>query len=238
MKLHPLARLSAALAAGLLCIAAHAAPKIEDTIAQRVQACTGCHGPQGRAAADGYYPRLAGKPVEYLYHQLLSFRDGRRQYALMANLLAPLSDAYLHEIAEYFSGLDVPYPPPQAATGSVDELTRGETLVTKGDPALKIPACVQCHGAALMGVAPAIPALLGLPRDYVNGQLGAWRTGNRHALAPDCMGEIAQRLRPEDIASVSQWLAGQRASGHAAASLPEALPMACGGVTAQIDAKP
>jgi cytochrome c553 len=231
-------RALAALFAAAACLAAAAAPKVEDTIAQRVQACTGCHGPQGRAAADGYYPRLAGKPVEYLYHQLLSFRDGRRQYTLMANLLAPLSDAYLHEIAEYFSNLDVPYPPPQPATGSVDDLTRGETLVTKGDPALQIPACVQCHGAALMGVAPAIPALLGLPRDYVNGQLGAWRTGNRHALAPDCMGQIAERLKPDDIAALSQWLAGQRASGHAAAALPEALPMACGGVSVQVDAKP
>ena len=47
-----------ATAAAAAC--AHAAPKIEDTMAQRVQACTGCHGPQGRAASDGYYPRIAG----------------------------------------------------------------------------------------------------------------------------------------------------------------------------------
>jgi cytochrome c553 len=222
----------------LIAATAQAAPLIEDTIAQRAQACTGCHGAQGRAASDGYYPRLAGKPAEYLYHQLLSFRDGRRQYALMANLLAPLSDAYLHEIAEYFAGLDIPYPPPQPATGSVAQLTRGETLVTKGDATLQIPACIQCHGAALMGVTPAIPALLGLPRDYINGQLGAWRTGNRHAIAPDCMGQIAQRLAPDDISAVSQWLAGQRAQGHAAATLPAALPMACGGVTAAVEGKP
>ncbi|MBS0447126.1 MAG: c-type cytochrome [Proteobacteria bacterium] len=218
--------------------AAQAAPRVEDTIAQRVQACTGCHGAQGRAASDGYYPRLAGKPVEYLYHQLLGFRDGRRQYALMANLLAPLSDAYLHEIASYFSNLDIPYPPPQPAAGSAEQLARGEALVTKGDPSLKIPACVQCHGAALMGVAPAIPALLGLPRDYLNGQLGAWRTGNRHAMTPDCMGQIAQRLAPDDISAVSQWLAARPAEGHAAESLPEPLPLSCGGVTAAVGAKP
>ena len=55
-----------------------AAPKVEDSMAQRVLACTGCHGAQGRAASDGYYPRIAGKPAAYLYNQLLSFRDGRR----------------------------------------------------------------------------------------------------------------------------------------------------------------
>ena len=79
-----------------------AAP-FEDTMAQRVLACTGCHGAQGRAAPDGYYPRIAGKPAGYLYNQLLNFRDGRRHYALMNGLLAPLNDAYLREIAEHFA---------------------------------------------------------------------------------------------------------------------------------------
>jgi cytochrome c553 len=213
---------------------AFAAPKVEDSIAQRVLACTGCHGAQGRAASDGYYPRIAGKPAVYLYNQLLSFRDGRRQYMLMNKLLAPLSDAYLREIAEHFAGLDLPYPPPQAATGSVDALSRGEELVLKGDAAQRIPACVACHGSALMGVAPAIPALIGMPRDYLNAQLGAWRTGNRHALEPDCMAQVAQLLKPDDISALSQWLAALPvpAGAKPAARLTAALPMDCGGVPA------
>jgi len=223
--------------AGLLCAAAavvSAAPKVEDTMAQRVQACTGCHGPQGRAASDGYYPRIAGKPAGYLYNQLVGFRDGRRPYALMAGLLAPLSDAYLREIAEHFAALELPYPPPQPATGSVDALTRGEALVLRGDAALKLPACVQCHGAALMGVAPAVPALIGMPRDYLNAQLGAWRTGSRHAPSPDCMAQVAQRLAPADISALSQWLAAQPVPSGAkpAAALPAALPLPCGGMAA------
>ncbi|MES3014813.1 MAG: cytochrome C [Pseudomonadota bacterium] len=213
---------------------AQAAPKVEDTMAQRMQACTGCHGAQGRAASDGYYPRIAGKPAGYLYNQLVSFRDGRRHYALMTNLLAPLSDDYLREIAEHFAALDVPYPPPQSANTSVDMLARGETLVLRGDAALKIPACVQCHGSALMGVAPAIPAIVGMPRDYLNAQLGAWRTGSRHANAPDCMAQVARALAPADISALSQWLAAQPVAANAkpAAALPEALPLPCGGMTA------
>ena len=209
-----------------------AAPKVEDSIAQRALACTGCHGAQGRAASDGYYPRIAGKPAAYLYNQLLSFRDGRRQYALMNKLLAPLGDEYLREIANHFASLDVPYPRPQPATGSVDALSRGEELVLKGDAARRIPACVQCHGNALMGVAPAIPALIGMPRDYLNAQLGAWRTGNRHAVEPDCMAQIAELLKPEDISALSQWLAALPvpAGAKPAARLPEAMPMNCGGV--------
>ena len=220
---------------GLLAAAAQsafAAPNVEDSMAQRMLACTGCHGAQGRAASDGYYPRIAGKPAVYLYNQLLSFRDGRRQYALMNKLLAPLTDGYLREIAEHFAALDLPYPPPQAATGSVNALSRGEELVLKGDAARRIPACVACHGNALMGVAPAIPALIGMPRDYLNAQLGAWRTGNRRAAEPDCMAQIARLLNPDDVSALSQWLAALPvpAGAKPAARLPAALPISCGGV--------
>ena len=91
---------------------------------------------------------------------------------------------------------------------------------------------MQCHGEALTGVAPAVPALIGMPRDYLNAQLGAWRNGARHALAPDCMAQIAQRLAPADISALSQWLAAQPVPAHArpAAALPAPLPMPCGGV--------
>ena len=78
-------------------------------------ACTGCHGREGRAAPDGYYPRIAGKPAGYLFNQLRNFRDERRHYELMNGLLALLDDAYLREIAAYFAALDLPYPPPLAA---------------------------------------------------------------------------------------------------------------------------
>jgi cytochrome c553 len=229
--MNTLRALFAALLAGIG-VLADAAPKVEDTMAQRVQACTGCHGPQGRAASDGYYPRIAGKPAGYLYHQLLSFRDGRRHYALMTNLLAPLSDDYLREIATHFASLEIAYPPPQRPTADAEVLRRGETLVVRGDAALRIPACVACHGAALMGVAPAIPALIGMPRDYLNAQLGAWRTGDRHAIAPDCMAQVAKALAPQDIAALSQWLAAQPVPALAkpAAALPAALPSPCGGV--------
>ena len=221
---------------------ARAAPKVEDTMAQRVQACTGCHGPQGRAASDGYYPRIAGKPAGYLYHQLIAFRDGRRQYGLMNQLLAPLTDAYLREIAQHFADLDVPYPKPQPATASVDALSRGEALVRHGDAARGIPACVQCHGNALLGVAPAVPALIGLPRDYLNAQLGAWRTGNRQATAPDCMAQIAKALAPQDIGALSQWLAAQAVPGgakpEAAGGAPEVAVGAAAAVAGASSAPP
>ncbi len=183
--------------------------KFEDSMAQRSLACTHCHGAQGRAAPDGYYPRLAGKPAGYLYNQLLNFRDGRRHYGLMTQMLEPLSDAYLYEIAQHFAALDLPYPAPLPQAGSRELLERGRALVMQGDATRQLPACVQCHGPRMTGVLPNVPGLLGLPRDYLNAQLGAWRAGKRRAHAPDCMAQVAQRLSPEDIQAISVWLASQ-----------------------------
>lgn len=183
-----------------------------DTMAVRMQVCAACHGPQGRAVAGAgaYLPRIAGKPAGYLYRQLLNFRDGRRHNTAMVNLVDALSEPYLAEIAGYFAALDLPYPPPAPATGlSTSLLARGKVLALQGDSASRLPACAQCHGELLTGVLPATPGLLGLPRDYVLGQLGAWRTGARQALAPDCMGAIARRLSPDDLAAVTAWLATQ-----------------------------
>ena len=203
---------------------------VPDTLAQRVMACTLCHGPEGRATNDGFYPRIAGKPEGYLYHQLLNFRDGRRQAAGMRFLLDPLSDAYLRDIARHFASLDLPYPPPPPSTATPAQLARGEALVRRGDPARDLPACNACHGAAMTGVQPAVPGLLGLPRDYLIGQLGAWQTGLRKAHAPDCMAQVAQRLAAPDIAAVAAWLSAQPlpANPHPAPATTEPQPLRCG----------
>jgi cytochrome c553 len=210
--------------------AAAAAPQFEDTMAQRTLACSACHGKEGRAAPDGYYPRIAGKPAGYLYNQLLNFREGRRHYALMARLLDALSEPYMLEIAQHFASLDLPYPPPRPASVPQALLQRGHELVTQGDAKAKIPACVQCHGERLTGVAPNTPGLLGVSRDYLNAQLGAWRTGQRRAQAPDCMAQVAKQLAPDDVAAVAAWLASQPlpADPHPIASLAQRPPLECG----------
>ena len=206
--------------------------KVEDTIAQRATACTTCHGQEGRATHEGYFPRIAGKPAGYLYNQLVNFREGRRTYALMTYLVDHLTDAYLTEIAQYFAGLDLPYPPPQKPGASAAALARGERLVREGDRTRSIPACTQCHGDALIGVAPSIPGLLGLSSDYLQAQLGHWKSGERRAQAPDCMAKIAARLTPDEVGAVSAWLAAQvvpRDAKPARAAAGPA-PMDCGGV--------
>jgi cytochrome c553 len=218
----------------LLPLAAGAAPAVlKDTVEQRLAACTACH--KANEAGDAFFPRIAGKPAGYLYNQLLNFKEGRRQYPMMTYMVEQLPDAYLREIAQYFSEQHAPYPPPAATSATRQMIERGRVLVHEGDPGRKVPACVACHGAAMAGVAPAIPGLIGLPRDYINAQFGAWRNQKRKAHQPDCMAEVANRLSEADVAAVSGWLAAQPANAdmRPAASLPKPLPMECGGVPTQ-----
>src|SRR3954471_18357200 len=95
----------------LASVAAFAAASLPDSMDERVRACTACHGKEGRATTDGYYPRIAGKPAGYLYNQLANFRDGRRRNPMMTYIVSNLPDAYLREIAGHFASQHPPYPP-------------------------------------------------------------------------------------------------------------------------------
>ena len=201
---------------------------LPDTMAQRVIACTSCHArDQG---TDAFFPRISGKPAGYLYNQLINFRDGRRQYPLMTYMVEHMPDAYLREIAGYFSAQHLPTPPVQPAAVSQAVLERGKQLVLLGDAAIKVPACIACHGEKLTGVAPTIPGLAGLPRDYVNAQFGAWRNKARRAHAPDCMADIANRLSLSDVAAISSWIGARPlpADPAPAAAIARPLPIPCG----------
>lgn len=219
------------LVSGLALTATAACAGVPDTLQQRVAACSSCHGEHGEGGANGFNPRLAGKPKQYLYNQLVNFREGRRSYAIMQRMVSGLPNEYLHEIAAYFAEQTPDYPADLGHSVAGDVMQRGRKLVSEGDPGRNVPACSDCHGPELTGRQPAIPPLVGLPRDYIAQQLGHWRNGTRQAQAPDCMAKIAERLRPQDVNVVATWLAAQPApeTTEPAAASSE-LPMDCGSV--------
>ena len=205
-------------------------PQAPDTMAARMEACTPCHGTDGQGTSNDYFPRIAGKPAGYLYNQLVEFHLGQRRYAPMNYLFEFLPDSYLHDIADYFASLHPPAPAPLSPSVSPVVLARGQNIVMHGDGAHEIPACASCHGRALTGMEPAIPALIGLRANYISAQLGAWRYGTRTAKAPDCMQLVAARLTENDVTAVAAWLAAQPVPQDVK-PLPAgtlALPFACG----------
>ena len=208
---------------------AHGPVRVADTLEERVRPCTGCHGSATQATKDGFSPRIAGKPEGYLFNQLVAFRDGRRTYPPMVYLVQYMTDAYLHEMARYFATLELPYPAPESSSLTPLQARRAEEIVMHGDPARDVPACVACHGESLSGLAPAIPGLLGLPRQYIGAQLGAWRNGRLRSAPPDCMAHVAQRLASDDVPLLAAWLAARPVpAGMVPASGARKLPLECG----------
>jgi cytochrome c553 len=216
--------------ASLVCLAPIASHASD--MAERIKPCEACHGNQGRAGPDGYYPRLAGKPSGYLYNQMQNFSQGRRHYTMMRRMMDPLSPQYQREMADYFASLQVPYLPPsiKSAAPSPTQMTRGKQLALLGDTALKIPACNSCHGDNLMGTQHNVPSLLGLPAAYLGAQLSAWSLGDRTTTAPDCMSDIAKRLSADDAAAVTAWLATQEVPSKTSHNKPirTTIDMRCG----------
>jgi cytochrome c553 len=213
---------------------AEPAPSAQEVMVQRVAPCTVCHGKEGRATADGFYPRIAGKPAGYLLNEMNNFRLGRRSFPQMVYFTQLRENIDLAEIAAYFASQRLPYPPPPPPKASPQALERGRTLVFSGNATLQVPACRSCHGSRLLGVEPVVPGLLGLSADYLQAQLGAWRYGTRAAQSPDCMATIARRLRPDDIAAAAAWLSSQVVPGDAApsTSFETSPPLDCGSIVA------
>ena len=206
---------------------------VPNTMAERVKACTICHGEEDRAGRDAYYPRIAGKPQGYLFNQLRNFRDGRRHYQPMAILLENMSDEYLQEIAQHFAALQLSFPPPEKINMKPAEITLAKALVETGVPERDVPACGACHGDNLMGIPPYIPGLLGLSRAYIAAQLGGWRNGGLvRGQTPDCMSEIAKQLTDDETNAVAKWLASQPAVGkqNPASTLSSKLAHRCGSI--------
>ncbi|HTS55121.1 MAG TPA: c-type cytochrome [Burkholderiales bacterium] len=175
----------------------------------KVPACATCHGLRGEGGGEGVFPRIAGQPAAYLETQLKAFRDGGRSNPLMSPAVAGLSDADIGAVAAF---LELEQPP-FAASPTPDEsrLARGQRLVALGRWDMGVPACTSCHGAALQGVAPAIPALSGQSSRYLSAQLRAYKNGARAPGPLALMGRIARGMSGEDIEDAALYIGSLQA---------------------------
>ncbi len=76
--------------------------------------CTMCHGARGLSDANS--PNLAGQYSIAIYKQLVDFKTGVRISAVMAPLVADLSDADMRDLAAYYAYL------PRLTDSSVNQL--------------------------------------------------------------------------------------------------------------------
>ncbi|MCP4411930.1 MAG: c-type cytochrome, partial [Gammaproteobacteria bacterium] len=66
----------------------------------KAAACKACHGADGNSF-NPEWPSLAGQDAAYLAKQLRNFKNGERTNALMAPMVAPLSDTDIDDISAH-----------------------------------------------------------------------------------------------------------------------------------------
>ena len=69
---------------------------------QKAQPCEGCHGADGNSETPAF-PRLAGQYQDYLLHVLQQYKSGKRENAIMSEIVSELSEQDLEDLAAYYA---------------------------------------------------------------------------------------------------------------------------------------
>ena len=175
----------------------------------KAAACGACHGMDGNST-DPQYPKLADQSEQYIVSQLMRFKSGARQNAIMQGMASTLSPQDMHDVGAYFAAQ-------KRLPGVADEklASEGGKLYREGDASRGIPACMACHGPDGAGNPGwRVPNIGGQHADYVQTQLKAWHDGatwgsDAHA---KIMPAISQHLTEQDISAVSSYVEGLHAA--------------------------
>ena len=69
---------------------------------EKSRTCAACHGPDGNSAAADF-PKLAGQHYDYLVKSLRDYKTGTRKNAIMAPLVANLTQRDLEDLAAFYA---------------------------------------------------------------------------------------------------------------------------------------
>jgi cytochrome c553 len=171
--------------------------------------CMACHGVDGGGQASAGNPRLAALDMAYLQKQLDDFASGARTSPVMQSTATALSEDERAALATYYNKLPVPSALMKPTTPMPAADSVGAVLATRGRWDQQVPACVQCHGPAGVGVGAHFPPLAGQPAAYIGAQLKAWQQGTRHNDPLQLMQRLSSTLSAQDISAVADWFAAQ-----------------------------
>ena len=120
----------------------------------------------------------------------------------MAPLVAGLNDQDLRDLAAYYAYL--PRRPPSIRS-ALPKLPR---IVATGAPMRNIAPCGACHGGPDNKAGGAW--LEGQPAAYLQAQLHAFATGERHNDISEQMRNVARRMTADEIAQAAHFYANQQ----------------------------
>ena len=178
-------------------------------------ACIACHFVDGNSVVP-MFPKLAGQSEAYLTKQLKDFKSGLRKDALMAGIVASLTDEDMDNLSAYFAKQKIS----KGASLPGANLKLGEKIYRGGKKSTSVTACIACHGPTGAGIPSAgFPALTAQHAPYVVKQLKAFRQNSINAQTGasepsrandnrDMMINFTKSLTNQEIDAVAQYIAG------------------------------
>ena len=172
--------------------------------------CVACHSADGNSLTSAN-PHLAGQVEEYIYKQLTNFKGqdnkpAERNNAIMAGMVAGLSDDDMRNVAAWFSSQKLK----PAATSNEASIKLGQKLWRQGDFKKGVPACAGCHGPTGAGLPAQFPRLAGQFPEYMELQLKTFRSEERANDPAKMMRTIAAKLSDVEIKAVADYAASLR----------------------------
>jgi cytochrome c553 len=158
-----LRQLSTMIAAGAVLAFAGLPALAQDAMDAKAIVCSACHGQNGVPSDPKTMPIIWGQRADYLFKQLVNYRNGMREHPIMSAIAKGIQQPDLRPMAVYFSGKTWPARTAGAAPG---EEPKG------------IAMCKACHQPNFEGGPPA-PRLAGLSYEYLANSMKAFATEQR-----------------------------------------------------------
>jgi cytochrome c553 len=165
-------------------------PAAAQSVEQKAQICTACHGANGVPTDPKTMPIIFGQHEYHIAKQLLDYRSGAREHPIMSPIAKTLQTADIRPIAAYFAGKQWPANPTKVANATAPD---------------KTAVCRICHQANFEGGLPA-PRLAGLSYEYLVAQMRAFANDTRtnNGDMPRLMKELSDAERD----AIAHYLAG------------------------------
>jgi cytochrome c553 len=174
---------------------AGATPAVAQSIAEKVEACAGCHGQDGKPI-DKTIPVIWGQQLGYIYIQLRDFKRGDRKNEIMQPIASSFEKDDMLAIAEYFS--KKPWP-------DLGQPRSPKDISERALSANRSVGCTGCHLDQFQGDG-TVPRLAGQSREYLTKTIADFRTrarGNNPG-----MSDLMLATTPDDLAALEEYLSG------------------------------
>ena len=168
----------------------------QDTLSQRIQACTGCQGEDGNSRTENI-PSIAGQPAFFLVNQLILMRERVRRVEAKEPLVKDLKDEDATALGDHFAKL-----PPKPSGEKIDP-----ALVKRGEQISAARRCGSCHLPALTGQ-DQMPRIAKQRIDYLIKSLTAIRDGTRQG-GDTSMSVLVAGLSNTDLAALAHYAASR-----------------------------